>query len=416
MTWPEAVVQMGKWYEANIHVYENWNTVSCPLLGGGQIRRDCSGFTSACLRLFGINGFNTNSGGFASSSSVASSLTAAGFIKMPFNTSILQPFDIYTHAQQPGAKFGHVEICASAGKTWGWGSCHDGINGHQGMPSSWVAPSAKHPYSTIWRHSSLNNMSAADIAAITPQYSAGDFAGMGGDYFDPGCCGQQVLSIDGLTGEALKEKCPSNIEYSKLWGRCQLKAIGKTPTMDSFLKKEYVGGFPGGGGGLPGGIDPSQFPGGNAPLTKDGVNLLVVRGTRFTHGGRPAAYGKLYVDGQYWFDTAERSMLTPGTYRVGFRPDTGATMTGRADWLAKGKAGDPMRRFAVYSNGYVPLVLGTTGRSGIRIHQGTSVAWSEGCLVTGIYNGHGLDQSWECWKKLYDYCVQAKEVTITYQG
>ena len=150
--------------------------------------------------------------------------------------------------------------------------------------------------------------------------------------------------------------------------------------------------------------------------TTNDVQLIVVRGQRFTHGGRPAAYGKLYVNGQYWFDTGERSLVTPGTYKVAFRKETGCTMTGRADWIKKGKSGDPLRRFAVYSKGYVPLVLGVKGRAGIRIHQGTSVAWSEGCLITGNYKNGKLENSWECWKKLYDYCYNANSVTITYQG
>lgn len=149
--------------------------------------------------------------------------------------------------------------------------------------------------------------------------------------------------------------------------------------------------------------------------TKD-VQLTVIRGERFTHGGRSACYGKLYVNGEYWFDTGERSMVTPGTYPVAFRKDKGCTMTGRADWLKKGKEGDPLRRFAIYSKGYVPLVLNTKGRAGIRIHQGTSVAWSEGCLITGNFKNGKLENSWECWKKLYDFCYNANSVTITYKG
>lgn len=163
-----------------------------------------------------------------------------------------------------------------------------------------------------------------------------------------------------------------------------------------------------------------QLPDGDYPPPVGGttadVKLTVIRGPRFTHGGRPAAYGKLYVNGQYWFDTGERSMVTPGTYPVAFRKETGCSMTGRKDWLEKGRAGDPMRRFAVYSHGYVPLVMNTAGRSGIRIHQGTSVAWSEGCLITGNLNNGRLENSWECWKRLYDFCYNAKSVTITYQG
>lgn len=162
-------------------------------------------------------------------------------------------------------------------------------------------------------------------------------------------------------------------------------------------------------------LDNESFEPPKGGTTSD-VKLTVIRGQRFTHGGRSAAYGKLYVNGQYWFDTGERSLVTPGTYKVAFRKETGCTMTGRSDWLKKGKAGDPLRRFAVYSKGYVPLILGVKGRAGIRIHQGTSVAWSEGCLITGNYKNGRLENSWECWKKLYDYCYNAKSVSITYQG
>lgn len=167
------------------------------------------------------------------------------------------------------------------------------------------------------------------------------------------------------------------------------------------------------------GLD-DTFSLGNYPPPQGGstsdVKLTVVRGQRFTHGGMSAAYGKLYVNGEPWFDTGERNLLTPGTYPVAFRKEKGATMTGRKDWLEKGKAGDPLRRFAVASNGYVPLVLNTGARAGIRIHQGTSVGWSEGCLITGNLKNGKLENSWECWKRLYDYCYNANSVTITYQG
>ena len=156
----------------------------------------------------------------------------------------------------------------------------------------------------------------------------------------------------------------------------------------------------------------------NIPISgsSSNVELVVVRGQYFTHGGRSANYGKLYVNGQYWFDTGERSMLQAGTYKVAFKKETGCTYTGRKDWLKKGNAGNPLYQFVKYSNGYVPLVLGTGGRGGIRIHQGTSVAWSEGCLIVGNYKNGKLENSWDCWKKLYDYCYNAKSVTITYQG
>lgn len=150
--------------------------------------------------------------------------------------------------------------------------------------------------------------------------------------------------------------------------------------------------------------------------TTDDVKLTVVRGQKFKHNGMTACYGKLYVNGEYWFDTGERKIIPAGTYKVAFRKDQGCYKTGRNDWLKNGAEGKPNYRFAKYSNGFVPLVMNVPGRGGIRIHQGTSVAWSEGCLITGIFNNGKLVNSWECWKKLYDYCLNAKSVNIEYQG
>ena len=151
--------------------------------------------------------------------------------------------------------------------------------------------------------------------------------------------------------------------------------------------------------------------------TTDDVKLTVVRGEKFTHSGMKACYGKLYVNGQYWFDTAERKIIPAGTYKAAFSKDKhGCPKTGRADWIRKGEAGHPGYRFAKYSNGFVPLIMNVPGRQGIRIHQGKGVGWSEGCLITGNYVNGALENSWECWKKLYDYCINARSVSIEYQG
>ena len=201
-SWADAVVSMGKWYEKNVHCYENWHTVPCDLLNGGQIRRDCSGYVCACLRLFGVN-VHTNSGGFASNERVAQTMQSAGFVKLPFNQSILQAFDIYTHAQQPGAKFGHVEICAGPGKQWGWGGCHDGLNGHAGMPCGATKYSAKHPYSHIWRHSSMNNMTPEQLAQLQAQ--GGTMTGMGFGGGAPGGHQKEWKRIREATPEEIKQ-------------------------------------------------------------------------------------------------------------------------------------------------------------------------------------------------------------------
>jgi hypothetical protein len=76
---------------------------------------------------------------YLSNRAVADTLSKKGFKKM--SGSNPQPFDIM-------AKNGHVEIYAGNNKSWGWGSCHDGKNGHPGMP----APMNKGPYSVIWRY------------------------------------------------------------------------------------------------------------------------------------------------------------------------------------------------------------------------------------------------------------------------
>lgn len=140
--WSMAVMEMGKWYEKNVHTYSS-GTISCPLIGT-NVRQDCSGFVAACLKKFGVtdspfNGSNSpGSSSYLSDRSLADSLTQKGFKKMTGNP---QPFDIM-------AKNGHIEIYAGNNKSWGWGSCHDGLNGHPGMPS----PMKKDSYPVIWRY------------------------------------------------------------------------------------------------------------------------------------------------------------------------------------------------------------------------------------------------------------------------
>lgn len=155
-------------------------------------------------------------------------------------------------------------------------------------------------------------------------------------------------------------------------------------------------------------------------LDKQGTNtdivLKVVRNKKITYKGDEAAYGKLFVNGKYWCDTAERRLVTPGVYDVAWRPEQGCTITGRQDWLTKGNSGNIMYKFASYSKGYVPLIKGVKGRSGIRIHEGKGVSWSEGCLVIGKLNeaGNELTNSWENWKSLYDFCHNCNSCKIQY--
>lgn len=148
--WSKAVVAMGKWYEKNVHEYNQSGWISCDLLGGTKVRKDCSGYVSACLQLFGTfnKGFVTNSGGFNSNNSIASILSKGGFKKLTYSWETVQPYDIIAYN-------GHVEILAEKGehpKSWGWGSTHDCINGHACMPAGTGKKPKGTTYKTIWRH------------------------------------------------------------------------------------------------------------------------------------------------------------------------------------------------------------------------------------------------------------------------
>jgi lysozyme family protein len=147
--WSKAVATMGKWYEKNIHEYNQGSTKYCDLIGT-NVRKDCSGFVSACLQLFGTfkKGFMTNSSGFNSDASVASMLTNGGFKKLPYSWETVQPYDIIAYS-------GHVEILAEKGehpKSWGWGSAHDCQGVHACMPAGTGKKPIGSTYKTIWRH------------------------------------------------------------------------------------------------------------------------------------------------------------------------------------------------------------------------------------------------------------------------
>ena len=141
---------MGKWYEGHVDKYSQSETTGCTLLDGAMVRKDCSGFVSACLQLFGTfkKGFMTNSSGFNSDASVASMLTNGGFKKLPYSWETVQPYDIIAYS-------GHVEILAEKGehpKSWGWGSLHDCKNGRACMPAGTGKKPIGSTYKTIWRH------------------------------------------------------------------------------------------------------------------------------------------------------------------------------------------------------------------------------------------------------------------------
>lgn len=149
-TWAKSVQSMGKWYEANVHEYNQSAMIACDLLDGGKVRKDCSGYVSACLQYFGAfkKGYITNSTGFVADSNVAGMLNNAGFRKMTYSWDTVEPYDIIAYK-------GHVEILAEKGerpKSWGWGSTHDCKNGHACMPAGTGNKPKGNTYTTIWRY------------------------------------------------------------------------------------------------------------------------------------------------------------------------------------------------------------------------------------------------------------------------
>ena len=166
-TWAKAVQTMGKWYEANIHTYQNRTPPAkgsgtrkmydCSLVNG-KVGDDCSGFVSACLQYFGVfkNGFIPSSYGFTYGSDVASILQKNKFTKINYSWDKVQPYDIISYNNNGK---GHVEILAEKGehpKSWGWGSVHDGKT-YEGktrdvMPAKTGNKPKGETYTTIWRY------------------------------------------------------------------------------------------------------------------------------------------------------------------------------------------------------------------------------------------------------------------------
>lgn len=150
-SWAKAVQSMGKWYETNVHEYNQKGWSNCALLNGTKVRHDCSGYVSACLQYFGAfkNGFVTSSSGFNQGADIYDILKSKGFTKLDYSWNVVQPYDIIAYN-------GHVEILAEKGekpKSWGWGACHDGKNGHSGMPASTGPKPKGDEYKSIWRYS-----------------------------------------------------------------------------------------------------------------------------------------------------------------------------------------------------------------------------------------------------------------------
>lgn len=155
MTWEEAVIATKSWYERNIHEYNQSGFKDSGELGVGMVRKDCSGFVSACLRKAGMVPMNflTQSRGILTNGYDANKLKSAGFIPLKWDLSKAQPFDIFVVA-------GHTEIYAGNSKSYNWGSVHDLNKG--GMPSG-TSHLKSGGYSVMWRHPSVSGNIPPDV-------------------------------------------------------------------------------------------------------------------------------------------------------------------------------------------------------------------------------------------------------------
>lgn len=195
-TWNQAVQSMGTFYFHNIHTYQGGvsghatgsrRMYSCPLLGN-SVGDDCSGFTSACLQLFGAfpKSYLVSSHEFASTTSTAARyLKKAGFSPLRFlGFTLLQPFDII-------ARNGHVEVFygknGSSFMSYGWGNIHDGRPGPNGKKRAGMPcyTATKPAYSIVWRNSGVSIDTPLDFSSAngnTMQQQMNTEYGTGGTF------------------------------------------------------------------------------------------------------------------------------------------------------------------------------------------------------------------------------------------
>ena len=153
--WLGAIEQMGKWYEQNIHTYQGktqkpWagkHWYMCPLINE-KVADDCSGFVQACLKLFGIDCPIIATALMQEGSVFMKLMENSGFTHYSgtFGPGNLQAGDIIC-----GGASTHTEIYAGEGKSWSWGSIHDGQNGHSGMPANFCKMDSRGGYIHCWR-------------------------------------------------------------------------------------------------------------------------------------------------------------------------------------------------------------------------------------------------------------------------
>jgi len=124
----EAITQMGNWYITNVATYNQSGFYSCSLLGGGDVRADCTGFAQAVVRyLNGEQGVEAKSSQFTLGSSGAMMVSGSGWDRaMLANGWVrLDAGNMQITDLKPGdllCQSGHFEFFISANQRFGWGS------------------------------------------------------------------------------------------------------------------------------------------------------------------------------------------------------------------------------------------------------------------------------------------------------
>ena len=154
--WIECIKAMGKWYESNISTYQTGTDnhahgrkgwYKCSLLDNKEVADDCSGFVQACLRYYGVDCPSITTS-LMQEEKFQTLMSESGFTHMTgtFDPTNLQEGDIIC-----GKAGTHTEIYAGDGKSWSWGSIHDGKNGHSNMPSNFCKMDKRGGYIHCWR-------------------------------------------------------------------------------------------------------------------------------------------------------------------------------------------------------------------------------------------------------------------------
>jgi len=154
-SWIQAIQNMGKWYEQNIHTYQTGTTgkamgqkgwFMCPLIND-KVADDCSGFVQACLKYFGVN-CPVITTATMQQDQFSTMLENAGF---KHYTGIFSPWNLKEGDIICGRGSTHTEIYAGDNKSWSWGNIHDGIGKHQGMPCGFCKLDNRGGYIHCWR-------------------------------------------------------------------------------------------------------------------------------------------------------------------------------------------------------------------------------------------------------------------------